>query len=164
MNYYWKPEARIKIDANQAGIELEQISARFEDGLTPKNLVQASEPEAAPLHSHFEWNDMVAAGRYRQDQARYLLRMIVIDGNEDKEVEEQRLIRAFVPISSEGDGNEYVNIVRVMSDTEMRQQVLTRAWEELEAWRRRYEDYEELAHVFAAISVVRKPELVAVSS
>jgi len=38
-----------------------------------------------------------------------------------------------------------------MSDQEIRQQVLQRAWSELSSFRQRYADLEELAGVFAAM-------------
>lgn len=44
-----------------------------QEKLTPENVVTAARDEASPLHSLFEWNDEVAAAKYRTTQARHLI-------------------------------------------------------------------------------------------
>ena len=46
--------------------------------LTPKNLVDASRDVNAPLHNEFEWRDGVAAEKYREVQAGYIIRSVVV--------------------------------------------------------------------------------------
>lgn len=41
-----------------------------EGRLRPSDVVHAAKSPASALHPHFEWNDKVAAGKYRLDQAR----------------------------------------------------------------------------------------------
>lgn len=69
MVYEWKEAAQIKADAQKAGEMLENLEKTV--GLTPKNLVEASRDESAPLHNEFEWNDTKAAEKYRETQAGY---------------------------------------------------------------------------------------------
>jgi hypothetical protein len=48
------------------------------DGLlTPAAVVAAAEPKDSPLHGAFEWRNSVAASRYREWQARQLIRAII---------------------------------------------------------------------------------------
>lgn len=151
MIYQWKPEARVKIDAQTAGEELERIRVRGNGRLDAAHVVEASRPEDAPLHDHFEWNDQQAAEQYRIDQARYLIRSITVSV---EPVEESRPVRAFVSVVRDED-RSYTSIAHALSDDDLRTQVLQRAWSELEAWRNRYAELIELADMFSAIDQAR---------
>jgi hypothetical protein len=152
MKYQWKPGAHISIPAHVAATELLRIESR--DGvLTPQAIVEDSRPASAPLHPAFEWDDQLAAEKYRLDQARYLVRSLVVVNV----VEDQRApVRAFVnvqigPDDEDGKESVYRSTPRVLQDDELRRQILQRALAELAAWQRRYEDLEELANLLAAI-------------
>lgn len=63
------------ISAETAGKELERI--RLDQGaLTPPTVVEAARPKDAPLHPAFEWDNKTAAERYREHQARNLIRSV----------------------------------------------------------------------------------------
>ena len=47
--------------------------------LTAKNLVDISRDEEAPLHNEFEWSDDIAAEKYREVQAGYIIRSVEIE-------------------------------------------------------------------------------------
>lgn len=148
MIYKWKPQAGIQVDAQVAGERLEELRVRNNGQLTPRAVVDDARPEQAPLHPAFEWRDEVAAEKYREDQARYMLRQITVTlPEEDKE---RPPIRAFVNVRVE-DSQSYTHVAHALSDAELRQQVLARAWRELQDWRQRYKELEELADVFSAI-------------
>ena len=66
---------RFGIDAQEAGEELERIKQR--DGtIVPAAVVDEARPEDAVLHPAFEWVDPVAAERYREIQARQLIKRV----------------------------------------------------------------------------------------
>lgn len=67
-----------KIDPEMAGTELERIWKENGEMLMPKTVVAEARPAAAPLHPAFEWSDSVAAERYREHQARALIRAVVL--------------------------------------------------------------------------------------
>ena len=46
--------------------------------LTPKKLVEAARDVNSPLHDEFEWDDTIAAERYREQQAMYIIRSIEV--------------------------------------------------------------------------------------
>lgn len=46
--------------------------------LTPGLVVDDASSPDSPLHSHFEWDDSIAAQRHREDQARSLIRSVQI--------------------------------------------------------------------------------------
>src|SRR5262245_40933442 len=59
--------------------ELEKIRRRGGGRLTPRMVVEAAKAKAHPLHDEFEWDDSVAAQKYREDQARELIRYVTIE-------------------------------------------------------------------------------------
>lgn len=139
----------VDLDPQAAGERLEEIRERGGGTLEPKAVVEDARLPASPLHGHFEWDDRIAAQQRREDQARYLIRNLVVRIGEDKS------IRAFVNVRV-AEGSAYTAIQVAMGNEEMRRQVLQRAFRELEAWRERYKDYEELAAVFQAAEEARR--------
>lgn len=147
--YQWKPAARLRGDAQVIGEYLAQL--REEKGkLTAPLVVDAAKDEQSPLHQYFDWNDDAAAQHYREYQAYHLLRSITI--KIEHTPQEKREVRAFVVVHVDAVTKEqsYEPVLHVMTNEELRTQVLQRAWQELLAWRDRYHDYKELAAVFAA--------------
>lgn len=152
MIYQWKPEARVKVDAQIAGEELERIRTWDNGRLDPKNVVEASRDPGAPLHPAFEWDDAVAAQGFRIEQAKYMIRSIVVAPA--AEPDDTKPIRAFVSVVRDED-RSYTSVSHAMAEPELRRQVLLQALRELEAWRSRYAELVELATVFAAIEEAR---------
>ena len=161
MIYRFKHGSHVKgVSAQVAGETCAQLES--EGRLTPHDLVEVSRPEDAPTHNAFEWNDAVAAERYRETQASYIIRSIVV-----KPETTTQPVRKFVsinrPISEETDENEpkqtYRAIETVVSDESLRAQMLANAFAELAAFRRKYVTLSELADVFAAIDRIVAEEV-----
>ena len=144
---------RLTGKAQVLGQEIERLRRR-RGHLTAQLVVDAASDPASRLHGEFEWDDTAAAAAYRLDQAAYLLRAIVIV--REPQNGDPRIVRAFVHLQDDEAGPIYTSISVAMGDPAMREQVLRRAWQELEGWRRRYSEYDELAKVFSAIDEVAK--------
>ena len=144
--YRWKSGARAPVHAQVAG----EVCAALEEvgKLTPQALVDASRAEDAPLHGAFEWDDAVAAERYREVQAGHIIRSVevVVEGSPEP-------VRAFVSVT-EREATPYVSVGRVMANVDSRAALLDRARAELDAFKRKYQQLTELADVFAAIDGV----------
>lgn len=151
MIYQWRDGARVKIDAQTAGEEIERVRTAQNGRLAPFDLVEASRDPAAPLHPAFEWDNAVAAESWRVEQAKYLIRSIDVVMVAEQE---QKPVRAFVSVKRDED-RSYTSVSHAMSDADLRKQVLDSALRELEAWRNRYAELVELADVFAAIEQAR---------
>ena len=143
MHFAWKEPARVKLDPNAVGQELTRI--QNDQGLTPEAVVEAARCPDSPLHGGFEWDDSVAAAQYRLDQARYLLRMVVV-----VEGEHQPPIRAFVSVTNADNQRVFQDIGTVLSDVYLREQALGQAMRDLRAFQKKYRDLEELTEVLAA--------------
>jgi len=144
------------VSAQTAGEVCENLES---DGmLTPSNLVDVSRPEDAPLHKAFEWDDTIAAEKYRETQASYIIRSIeVVPESIGKPT------RAWVSLGNKKQKGvprrQYHAISRVMNDDEKRARLLEQAYSELRSFKRKYETLSELASVFTVID-----ELVAQST
>lgn len=120
--------------------------------LTPRALVDVSRPEDAPLHGQFEWNDTKAAEKYRETQAQYIIRHIEVVPESTKTPTRAFVSIEVAPEKSEHGKSEhfYHSITEVMSDVDMRQQLLSQAFVDFAVYRRKYSSLTELANVFAA--------------
>jgi hypothetical protein len=78
----------------------------IEKKITPSKILELAKDPNHPLHVHFEWDDEVAANKYRLIQARDLINQILITIiNEDKS--RVNKVRAFLSFS-ENDKSEMV--------------------------------------------------------
>ena len=152
MIYQWKPESHIKIDAQAAGLKMEQIRVRNNGRLEPSLVVEEAKKKNSVLHPHFEWDDGIAATKYRKDQASYLIRSIEVTVKDDGGASQP--IRAFVSVVREKD-RSYTSVQHAMSDEELREQVIKQAWKELQAWKDRHKELMHFAKVFAVIEEVK---------
>lgn len=152
MIYKWKQGAKVQLDPQVAGEELERIRVHQNGRLESADVVEASRIKEAPLHDHFEWNDAKAAEAHRVEQARYLIRSIeVMVERSDSEVVP---IRAFVSVQRDED-RSYTSTFHALADPDLRGQVVNQAWKELEAWRQRHAELVEFARIFTAMDQAR---------
>lgn len=150
MAYKWKYP--MSVDAEVAGNELERISGKY-GALLPENIVDESRDANAVLHNCFEWNDNIAAEKYRVEQARYIIRNITcivetpaIEDGQTKTVE----VRAFVDVSEKPKG-VFIPIKTALSQENYREKILRDALAELRMFQNKYRIYAELAGVCKAI-------------
>lgn len=143
MVYQWKIPTLYSVDAQTAGEELERIyNERGE--LSPKNVVDASRSEQAPLHVCFEWDNEKAAEKWREEQASRIISTITIVGENANTA--GREVRAF--IHAQGS---YHPLAVVVSDVDKTAEMLQNALKELSAFRKKYETLSQLAPLFDAM-------------
>jgi|ERR1017187_9523967 hypothetical protein len=118
--------------------------------LMPEDVVNAARPKTSPLHSHFQWDDTAAAKAFRLWQARQLIRVTV-----EYLEEAQEKVEVFVSLSSDRKtGGGYRTTVEVLSDEEMRAELLESARKDMLLFKRKYRQLTELAKVFEAMDSV----------
>lgn len=147
--YKWKSGSRVSADAQKVGEVCERLERK--GNLTPRALVNASRRKNAVLHDLFEWDNEIAAEKYRETQASYLIRSIEVVSAGISEP-----VRAFVSVTANEEKTErtYINVERALSINGTREEVLAIALAELKAFERKYSNLEELANVIAAIREV----------
>lgn len=151
MAYEWKYP--YPVDAQKAGKELERINSKY-NSLIPEQVVEESRDDDAVLHPCFEWNDAVAAEKYRVEQARHIIGSLVIQvENSTKtkdEVSKTIVTRAFVNVSEKRKG-VYVPVQTALNRNDYRERVLKNALSELCMFQTKYSNLKELAEVNKAI-------------
>jgi hypothetical protein len=130
--------------------ELKQV-AKDHRGLLPAEAVvdwARSHPQSE-LHSQFTWDDGEAADKWRLHQARNIILKVTIEFPKGGET-----TRAWVNLPSDrtGDSPVYRPIVRVMTNMDMRRELLESVKAELGRLREKHANLTELASVWNAIA------------
>ena len=122
--------------------------------LTAPAVVAAATPPQPTLHPFFEWNNTKAGEAYRLEQARRLIRSVVVEIDDGDEHRALRAWPSYTPDDepAEGARDVYVHVDVLKSDPIIRRKVLTAAWNELLAWKKRYENYEWFSREFSVIA------------
>lgn len=144
MIYRFKYGTRLNVSAQAAGELCAELESQGK--LTPHEVVEASRPDDAPLHAAFEWDDEVAAERYREVQAGHIIRSIEVVIPETSEP-----TKAFHSLVVTEEKREYREITHILKVKDDRELLLAEARRELAMFKRKYAALEELANVFAAI-------------
>lgn len=142
MEVEWKINGIFKANAQKV---YEEIGDRK---VTPEEVLeQARNDEDSELHKCFEWNDSVAAEKYRLTQARQIIQLLVIK----PEKKEEPQVRVF-QITTET--NNYQPTRLFLEQPDEYKALLQRAKNELSALKTRYKTLSELEAVFTEIDKV----------
>ncbi len=150
IRYEWRDKVVAILNAKQAdpqviGEELARLMAANDGNLKPEAVHEAAKNRRSPLHRHFEWDDAKAADAYRVDQARGIIRLIkaveITDGGR-----ELYAGPAFVSIY-DGRRRTYKAIGEVVTNTRLQLLVMQQAIRDLEAWEKRYGEFEEICQL-----------------
>lgn len=141
MKAEWKIKGIYKADAQKVADEI------GENKITPLELVEKAKDENSELHKCFEWNNDVAAEKYRLQQARAIIVNLVYVPR----AKEEQPVRCF-QITTEK--SVYEPTKRFLVQENQYQSLLARAKAELESFRKRYETLTELEAIFEAIDTI----------
>lgn len=128
--------------------ELEQIRKRHRGVLRAEDVVEFARHPDTALHSKFEWDDSLAAERYRLWQARKVIAVYVT-----VVAQNTTPVRAYVSLKDdrEEDGGGYRRLEDVLADPVRRSKLLEEALSEANSWKAKYRHLKELEGIFAAI-------------
>ena len=131
--------------------EMQELARRHRGVLNPPEVVAFARDPKTALHSMFEWNDKRASHAYRLWQARQLIVQVQVIIPEHTSP-----VQAFVSLTTDrAERKGYRETVRVLSDQELRRQLLWDALVELQRWQEKYRHLSELDAIFAAADRVR---------
>lgn len=120
--------------------------------IRPADVVEAARSPDSVLHDYFTWDDGEAAEKWRLEEARRLIRVVVV-----KQVNEAEPVRAFVSLSTDRiAGGGYRAIAEVLDDEELNERMLQDALDELGSFQRKYERLAALKPVFRATEEVKR--------
>lgn len=135
--------------------ELVSIASKNRGVLRPEDVVEVAEDENSVLHSCFEWDDKAASHQYRIWQARKLITSyrIRIVG-----IKQEKPSRMYVSLKQDRyqERGGYRSLKVVLSQPNLREQLLSEAFEELKYFREKYRHLEELKGVFEAMDKAKR--------
>jgi len=147
--YEWRCPGLYKVPADIAAQEVKNCEDR--DGFVqPSAVVERSEPESAVLHGCFEWRDSEAATKWREQQARVLIKNIVTVEIRDDD-HRSEVVKTFVHVISEDASKGYKQTAIAVRDPNDRIYILSTARRELENFRSKYSKLTEFAGLMASI-------------
>ncbi len=131
-----------KADAQKVAEEILSLG----DDVKPEKIAEYAKDESTELHKCFEWDDSIAADKYRVMQARNIVTMLVI--KEEQTPTERPEIRVFYK-TKESEGYKPTELIIQQKDEY--QALLERAWAELRAFKAKYSCLKELQDIFELI-------------
>ena len=137
------------------GETLEKISQK--ETVTAESFLKESRPKESPTHSLFEWDDKIAAEKYRLRQATTIINQIQVEVIVKENKNASVNAPAFVNVMPKATGTKgmFVSFTDAMNNEEMRKTVLKNAISELIAFKNKYNNYQELAGVIDAINKLK---------
>jgi len=158
--YSWRGGFAYKVPASTVGSALESIEAR-DGSVTSQSFLEYSRPGESETHSMFEWDDTIAAEKYRLRQAGAIINQLEVklefENSPTHEAEIKVVpIKAFMNVSAKAptEAGVFVNAVAVQQEDEYRNTVLQNALSELRAFQRKYSNFSEFSKVFDAIKEI----------
>lgn len=126
-----------------------QVILELHGGVLPARAVVdwAREHPDSALHKRFDWEDSVAAEKWRVHQARNIIAEVRIEAAENREY------RGFVSLEADRQAEHpvYLPTVRVLQDADKRRQLVAQVARELKRIRDQHRQLVELAAVWAAV-------------
>ena len=140
----WKIN-KYPVSADTAKAEFDRIYEKFGD-ITPQAVVDENRDEKAVLHSCFEWDDKIAAEKYRVEQAGDMIRCLVTVEKRD-DASEPIIVRSIVKTTE-----KYEPFTVTIRSEEKYAVLLQDALNDIKWFKRKHQRLTELAGVFAAMN------------
>ena len=141
----WKIKGLYKADAETVYKEITALG----DSFSPADIVEAARNESSELHKCFEWDDSIAAEKYREHQARMVITQLVVR----TETTDNTPVSVRV-ISSANAVNSYMPTKMLIRSEPEYADLLERAKRELRAFQQKYVAVVELQDIFAMIDTL----------
>ena len=145
MVYKWKTYS-YSVPAETVGKHFEKLEKKNNE-LTAQIVLDSARPEKSPIHNLFEWDDLKAAEAYRLRQATTLICNLAVEIETDNQ---PIVCRAFMDVTESKVGS-FINTQSAFESKETRDIVLKRALDELNAFKQKYKNLNELATVIKVI-------------
>ncbi len=142
------------LDPDKIGVTLERLSTKH-DGLTPAKVVAAAKPKSSPLHRAFTWDDSEAARKLREQEARHLIRSVVVI-NPDRAQHPQFTHITRVVRGEEDKENVYLPTIEVVADHDLFTDALGKAIGRISEAQRQVTDLQQVAKDNARLGIIQK--------
>lgn len=156
--YDWKIKGIFNANPQRTGEFIARIEEEY-GAIHPKLLVEKSRSRRAPTHNCFTWDDTEAAEKFREGQARTLLKNITV--KIISTTEEEKPETAFYSVKQvpgyvrEDKGKVYISIAKAKEDTDYMIEILMDALKDMISFQKRYAEIEELTEILESMKNVR---------
>lgn len=132
-------------------IALEEVrKANAEGLLLVDDVIEAARAEDHPLHGYFDWDDAAAAHKFRREQARRLIRLVV-------EEAQDVTFQAYVSLRSDRyDEGGYRPLAEVVTTADLRAEYVGQCLQEIDGLRAKYGRFQELSAIWEAADEVKR--------
>lgn len=142
----WSIKNGFKADAQKCAEEIRTLG----DEIRAEQVLELARDENTELHKCFEWDDSIAAEKYRYVQAQRVIKMLVI--KEEEKPDDRPPVRMFYKtVSNEG----YKPTELIIKKQDEYDALLKRAYAELLSFKNKYSMLSELQDVFEAIDALK---------
>lgn len=160
--YSYRSGYAYKVPAQTVGKALESIEEK-EGKVTSASFLEYSRPETSDTHSMFEWNDSIAAEKYRLRQSAAIIGQIeveiqYIDTSQEASEIQITPVPAFVNVAGKSTraSATFVNVVTAVDNKDMWKQVVQNAVAELNAFKRKYSRFKEFEKIIKDIEKLER--------
>lgn len=134
-----------KADVQKVG---EYIRAKLGEEVSPHDLLEDARKKKSPLHKYFEWDDTVAAEKWRLHYARNIINHIDVEVIVEGKPTTQPAYISFSSNKKDEDVEEggftYVSIEKVLREPDLFERHRAKLLRELRSLRNRYEDFSSI--------------------
>ena len=145
--YKWYPQCEFngKADPEKVGNELAELG----ETINERQIVDKARDETTELNKCFEWNDEIAADKFRLEQARRICTMLHVVYLDDKQEEDKpKELRMFYHAPSTPG---YTQTKVIFKQEDKYEALLTQARYELKCFKNKYSMLQELKPIFDLI-------------
>ncbi len=138
----WKVPGLFKVDPNQVHLELQAL-----EEVTPDSIVERAKNEDSILHNLFEWDDKIAACKWRKQQARMIMCNLIVEKKESGNSKPVQ-IRLY---HKTDEHNEYHELSFFIQHEDEYKKLLKQAKRDLESFKVKYHILNELKPIFELV-------------
>lgn len=113
--------------------------------LQASDLVAVASDDTHPLHDLFEWDDSLAAQKYREAQARILITVVRVETPSGNDLPKYVNVKFLDDKGNKQRG--YVTLDLAMKEQTLKEQIISAALREVRHWESKYKDYQELGGI-----------------
>lgn len=143
----WSLKDIFKADAQKCYEEIQEIG----DEVKPEQVLERAKDKKSELHKCFEWDNSIAAEKYRVFQARQVINhLIVVKREVDDEEKEPVQFRVMMK-NDRSEMSGYKQTIVMVKDEDEYRKLLEQAYAELHAFKKKYQCLSELSEILALI-------------
>ena len=143
----WSLKDIFKADAQKCYEEIKQIG----EEVTPLQVLDRAKDKSSELHKCFDWNNSVAADKWRLYQARSVLNHLIVVKREVDDAEQEPIQFRVMMKNDRSESSAYKQTIVMVKDEDEYKKLLEQAYSELHAFKQKYKCLSELSAILDLI-------------